>query len=264
MRFFHKLRRLMPVPLLFYSALVIFTAPRAHAQPVPIWDHYKVYGVQPTVTSGATVVLRDQFVTTTHSVYTLDWFATPAEKRLSDGTGQPIFDPRTHYAWWRITEVPLDLAVAGENQFGTQSFVLTRARYLLNPALKNEQGELPLKNHYKCYECLGNPVNVGVTLLDQFGTWQAQVTIPRFFCTPTEKQLPTGLQYPIVDPAQHYVCYEITPPDPLPHSAVITDQFVPPMGVQLVPGQFLCVPTQKVEPTSAGAGTWGRVKILYR
>jgi hypothetical protein len=68
-----------------------------------------------------------------------------------------------------------------------------------NPALKNETTQqFPIQNHYKCYECQGAPVNVPVILIDQFGTWQATVTAPRYFCSPAEKRVGT-LSYPIVD-----------------------------------------------------------------
>src|SRR5205823_3868406 len=148
-------------------------------------------------------------------------------------------------------------------QFGDQTLNVTQAVYLLNPALKNQQGTIPPRNHYKCYLCNGQPVNVPVTLTDQFDIWSTTVMVPRFFCNPASKQDPTG-NYPIVDPNQHYICYEFQPEDPGQFTATFQDQFVPNGPLSLGPSRWLCVPTYKLGVTGTHGDTWGRMKMLYR
>ena len=186
---------------------------------------------------------------------------------LASGQAYPINDPILHYAWWRISPQPFNTLVTATNQFGDFTINVYDAQFLLNPALKNIPGQPPLRNHYKCYDCQGLPVNIPVMMNDQFGPWQATVTFPRFFCNPVEKRVgdPTRPRvYPILDPNQHYIRYEYQPEDPTPHTAVITDQFVRDLPVGLVPSRLLCVPTLKTGVTSTGSSTWGRIKILYR
>jgi hypothetical protein len=254
-------------PILGFAlvALFAFVGARAEAQIDPYWDHYKVYEAFPHPPGPAGVFLRDQFTQTTHAVEFLEKFMNPVEKvDLANGATYTIFDPLLHYTWWRITSVPFDAQVAFDNQFGGGSVHLFRAAYLLNPALKNQVNlPLPLANHYKCYECQGQPVTRPLRLIDQFDIWQVDQMFPRYFCTPTEKQT-AGETHLIVDPKQHYVCYEFQPPDPNPFPAFIRDQFIQ-TSLELRPGHMICVPTDKLVITNTATGqTWGRLKLLYR
>jgi len=199
----------------------------------------------------------------------LEQFMNPVEKTpLPGGPTYPINDPILHYTWWKISPQPFTAAVTAINQFGDHTLNVFDAQFLLNPALKNQTGTPPLRNHYKCYDCEGPAVNVPVQMVDQFGTWQATVTFPRFFCNPTEKHvgLPGdgGPDYPILDPNQHYTCYEYQMEDPNPHPAVITDQFIADRTVDLFPSRMICVPTYKSGVTPTNPSTWGRIKVLYR
>lgn len=255
-------RSVLASTVLALTALVLSPS-GAVAQVDPTWDHYKAYHTQP-VPFGTPVVLGDQFGVYTHDVNELVMFANPVEKQLDDGTVSPINDPRLHYAWWRISPHPFDRLVAATNQFGDQTFRIGEPRFLWNPATKNEPGiDPPLANHYKCYDCIGAPIERVVTLTDQFGVWQTMVHIPLLFCNPAEKAVPGAPQYPIVDPRQHYVCYEFDA-DPQTYTAFFTDQFLREQQVALGPSDLLCVPTDKVDPTPTSQGTWGRVKTMYR
>jgi hypothetical protein len=255
-------RRVLLPLLLVFAFLLSFTA-SASAQPGP--NHYKVYRPTPNPGVSRIVVLRDQFSPDTVEVKALSFFANPAEKRLSDGTSYPISDPRLHYAWWDLSPIIVNRTVTVDNQFGGQTLTLTTLRELWNPALKNESGLPPLANHYKCYDCVGHSVGVrGVTLNDQFGTFSADVGSPFFFCNPAEKIIPGGETHAIVDPNLHYVCYDLTPIDTRVFSAIVTDQFVHDLRVDLTSGRYLCVPTIKVNPTPARRDSWGRLKVLYR
>ena len=261
----------LPRPLALSLALAGVLAvalPRPATAVDPNWDHYKVYIASPKFSATIPVVLGDQFATTPHTTQYLDFFANPVDKYLPD-TGQdfPIHDGLTHYTWWRVSDAVFNATVLVDNQFGVQSLLVTRATYLLNPALKNTTGPLPLENHYKCYECSGNPVQRIVRLTDQFDQVLTTVMVPRFLCNPTRKTVPNQPPpnvYEIVDPTQHYVCYEIEP-DPATFSASVSDQFTP-AALQLgfSPGFMLCVPSDKTSVTGSLKDTWGALKMLYR
>jgi hypothetical protein len=211
------------------------------------------------------VTLIDQFQVTTHGTVVLDWFANPVEKR-HDPEIYPITRPELHYSWWRLTpELPFSQDLVAINQFGEQFLQLDRSVYLLNPANKNTPtgAPLPVANHYKCYSCIGQPVNVSVFLTDQFFGRPATVLAPRFFCTPVEKRTSDGLTHPIVDVDQHYTVYDIDPTTQF-WTATFADQFIPFGEIVLNLDQLLMVPTRKVIPTEAGPSTWGRVKAQYR
>jgi hypothetical protein len=255
--------------LCLLTALVLLAAPRAEAQVSPLWDHYKVYFMNPPFpypVPGPGITLTDQFGQWTHQVLALEQFANPVEKNHGAVT-YPINDPILHYSWWRISPQPMSLLVTAVNQFGDHTLSVYDAQFLWNPALKNTTGQPPLRNHYKCYDCQGPPVNVPVGMMDQFGPWTATVMFPRFFCNPVQKLVGdpgAGQVYPILDPNQHYVCYEFQPEDPNPHTAVMTDQFVPNLPMELHPSRLICVPTYKSGVTSSAKDTWGRLKVLYR
>jgi hypothetical protein len=229
----------------------------------PTWDHYKGYFGYVPIPS-RTVYLNDQFGRDTASTNIMEVLANPAEKQVPGGGVYPIFDSRLHYTWWLLNNRPVNIPVTVANQFGEQQLTLNLVTYLWNPALKNETGAVPLENHYKCYRCSGAPVNRQVTLRDQFGIQQTTATNPVYFCNPTEKIVPGQPPHPIVDPNQHYVCYDLSPTHSIQPTVNVTDQFVSNVSVQLFGGYYLCVPTAKVDPTPTRRDSWGRLKVLYR
>lgn len=243
-------------------------AGRANAQVSPLWDHYKVYFTPPFPVPplGLPVFLRDQFGSFNHTVEQLERFMNPTVKEV--GPPNPgifgITNPDLHYSWWRISPQPFNGVVTAINQFGDQTLNVHDAVYLLNPARKNQPGGPPLGNHYKCYLCDGPMINRQVLLTDQFGPWPTTVLFPRYFCNPVEKQVPGRQPNPILDPNQHYVCYEFQPEDPTPHTATMTDQFIANHPLELHPSRYLCVPTYKSGVTATERDTWGKLKQLYR
>ena len=255
---------------LLLAGLLVMVATGANAQVNPLWDHYKVYETAPFPVPplGLPVLLTDQFGPYNHQVLQLQKFMNPVQKQVATPGGgtYPINDPITHYSWWTISPQPFSALVAATNQFGDQSLNVHDAVYLLAPALKNQHGSPPQKNHYKCYLCDGQPVNVPVLMTDQFGQWGATVTFPRYFCNPVQKQVapPGGPTYPILDPNQHYVCYEFQPQDPNVYTAVMTDQFTTDHQMDLNQSRYICVPTYKQGFTATTKPTWGRMKMLYR
>lgn len=264
-----RCRRLLPAWLAVAALLAVLPL-RAAAQVSPLWDHYKVYDLVapvPYPVPGPPVTLIDQFLPWTHDVYALERFMNPTTKEHG-GAFYQINEPFLHYTWWAISPQPFNALVKVNNQFGNFDLNVLGARYLLNPALKNMHGQPPVRNHYKCYDCQGPPVNVSVVMRDQFGPWPADVLFPRFFCNPVEKRVVsadgTQIVYPILDGAQHYTCYIFQPPDMALHTPYITDQFVTDRTVELTNAHLICVPTDKLLVTSANSSTWGKLKLLYR
>lgn len=267
MRTFVTRRSSLALPLVLFAALLLPMGVGAQPGVDPRWDHYEVYRVFPPVTDGRPIALDDQFIHSNHQVLTLDWFQNPTTKTIPGGLTYQINDPRLHYTWWRITEHPWDAIVVAINQFGDQTLRVGKPQYLLNPATKNDPlPTLPPRNHYKCYECTGQPVNRQV-IVDDFkgGPWPALATFPRWFCNPVQKiEQATGQVFPIEDPNQHYVCYDLEPSDQSIHPALIRDQFIQNYNAELGPNRWLCVPTFKETVTSSRSGTWGKIKVLYR
>jgi len=248
--------------LVFVLALLISTGP-ARAQAPPAIDHYLVYRVDPPLTLGAPVALRDQFrpTFTPHTVFDMPFFANPVVK-----DSFPLFDPRLHYTWWHISPDPFHARVLVTNQFGDQQLDVRDSRFLLNPALKFPQpGQpLPFANHYKCYDANGPAPGRLVTLEDQFGFRRAYVDSAVFFCNPAEKQYQGQIDL-IVRADAHLVCYRIRrePPAPVHFPITFLDQFL--FGqTNLVEEVFLCVPTLKQDVVPAKPQTWGGLKAIYR
>lgn len=255
--------RKLIVPLLLLAVLA-FAAGPATAQVPPHWDHYKVYQVESAVLHPTVVNLRDQFTFSAHQVHAMEWFANPVEKNHA-GILYPITRPELHYAWWRIDPLPFSIDIIASNQFGDHPLHVGDARYLLNPATKNAPAGSPIPpaNHYKCYSCIGQPLTAPLILTDQFNQRTASQLIPVFFCTPVEKKTSSGQVYPILDPEQHYVVYDIGP-GPGAYPAHVVDQFVD-TQILMTADRFLMVPTRKhFPPTEAKSSTWGRLKQLYR
>jgi hypothetical protein len=260
---------------LVISGAMGFPVGAARAQVDPLWDHYKVYlALSPSadLPQSVEVTLVDQFQQTTWFVRQLAHFANPVQKDHA-GSTSPINRPDLHYTWWHSGRVPgpFGITVIALNQFGDHTIqVGTNAfgdsEYLLNPALKNAAAgtPLPVANHYRCYPCTGEPVNVPVILTDQFLARTALVIVPRFFCTPAEKRLADGTVFPIVDAAQHYTVYDMDYTNTA-YSARISDQFITDHQLSLIfLDRWLMVPTRKELPTQTKPSTWGRLKSLYR
>jgi hypothetical protein len=210
------------------------------------------------------VVLEDQFGVWDYVPLDLNWFSNPDQKTHGEIV-HPINNPRLHYTWWFLgAEAFNKPGVQIENQFGPQLLnVFGYEQYLLNPATKDDTGPIPIANHYKCYRCDGDPPNATVQLQDQYTTRTAVVGAPHWLCNPTRKIVVGGPTFDIVDPNQHYVCYDIGP-QPGTFSALVSDQFFQNWELDLTDNLYLCVPSEKFEPTPTSRSTWGRVKILYR
>lgn len=240
-------------------ASAVLLAP-AMANPIPVWNHYKTYMIGDLPIFQIPFELEDQFGDGFYTTIALEQLATPAQKN-----SEPLADPELHYTWWVIEGDEPGRWVVTENQFGEQGLYVEDARYLLNPALKNatDVPELPIANHFKCYEAAGPPVDVQVTLTTQFGTEDVIVKEPVIFCNPAKKTDKYGNVYDIVEPDNHLVCYRLEPVHFLGIPAIVWDQFLQ-EEVNLTHSQWLCVPSIKTGVVQAEGPTWGRLKSIYR
>jgi hypothetical protein len=229
------------------------------ANPLPTWDHYKTYMISEPPIIQMPFEAEDQFGFAFHTTFALEQLAAPAIKNQ-----EPMTDSLTHYTWWVIDGDEPGRWVITENQFGEQGLYVEDARYFLNPALKNATGgDLPIKNHYKCYEAMGPPVGLEVSLWTQFGMEQVMVMEPEVFCNPAKKIDRYGDVFDIVDPHLHFVCYRIEPPQFMGIPVVMWDQFLQEQ-VFLTHSQWLCVPSMKTGVVQGEQSTWGRLKSMYR
>jgi len=179
--------------------------PSADAQVPPPLDHYRMYAA-----TGGTplsqVTLIDQFQTQTTPLSNVEFFLVPTSKN-----GEPIFDPVPHLTCYGIPTGSFSTTVSVDNQFRNgQTLTVKQPDLLCVPSEKFPQPiPVPLnRDHYKCYEAQGDPVNAIVTLADQFRPETGvQVVEPFLFCTPVDKN-----GEGILNPVEHLTCYHTLPP----------------------------------------------------
>jgi len=255
--------RLMSCAAVLLTAVALLGVGQASAQQY-LENHYKVYEVANPSQVIMPITLVDQFGVVTVDTLTLEKFAIPTEKVLSDGTVYPIEDPFRHYTWWAFDRPEFVRRVDVLDQFGGYSWRVRNSRYLLTPAGKNQPDYPTNANHYKCYYADDAPVlDIQVTLHDQVDTASVVVVLRgEYFCNPVEKQIP-GATFPIVDDLTHLACYRVENPTPYSVTYVVADQFGM-REVALGNNTYLCVPAEKGKVVGEENSTWGRIKALYR
>lgn len=228
------------------------------AQPLIPENHYLVYEVPEVYTFATPVSLVDQFGCYCVFGMELDKFANPVDKNDEGCYNQTI-----HHTWWKFHQPQSVWWTAIWNQFGEQVWQVKDGRYLLNPALKNTPGTPPTANHYKCYDAIGPAVNISVTLIDQFGTYNMVATEPVIFCNPTTKCIEGGQTEPIIEPLAHLACYKLEPVIQTSNGATAYDEFGD-WTITLEQPCWLCLPTDKVSTVPIEDTSWGRIKALYK
>lgn len=196
------------------------------AAPPPV-DHQLCYNATATgfvIPPG--IVLKNQFSPNgfTPTVGSLVWHCNPVQKTLPNGTVYPITNPNAHLACFKLTAPtqPTPL-VQVSNQFGTAKLQPSQPNMLCLPSWKSLTGppnktpnQPPGLNHFTCY-----PVSVvsgaynppALKLLDEFTSTNVAATVnkvPTELCLPTEK-IVNGVDYPIINPTTHLLCYPVTP-----------------------------------------------------
>jgi len=232
----------------------IFATHWAHAGPIPGFnqpgiDHYKTYEVLDPIFITEPVILRDQFGEEHVDTMQLTRFATPVAKNY-----WPICDSIAHLTWWQFHHPEPQRLVKVQHQFGYDELYVGDARYLLNPAVKNDiTVPLPELNHYKCYEAWGDTIlNIQVQLVDQFDSTYVLILEPAYFCNPCEKETMDGTVYPIVDDLAHLTVYRVLNPEPYNIQALVKDQFMEGF-LTLGENLYLCLPSLKEEFTVLSA-----------
>jgi hypothetical protein len=233
----------------------------AGAQIIPE-NHYLVYDIEQQYTVDFSVTLYDQFGQYFGDFSTnfllMEKFANPVEKN-----NEPYFDPMIHQTWWLIDDPQETKQVGILNQFGHQTWDVGNGRYLVLPALKDQPGDIPFWNHYKCYEAEGPPVDIPVLLHDQWGGFTSVAVDPVLFCNPCIKELANGELYEIVTPESHLAVYRLDPTLMGDVPANAYDQFGI-WQINAVEAIWLVVPTEKLTVVETELRTWGGVKSLYR
>jgi len=182
----------------------------------------------------------------------------PTMKILPTGQVFPITNPNAHLVCFPIkppTPQPTPL-VSVTNQFGTATLQPQQPNLLCVPSWKSLTGPPgmtpktpPGLNHFTCY-----PVRVAsgqytpppVMLQDEFAPApvNAQVApVPLDLCLPTEKILPTGKVFRIINPTMHLLCFPVSP-TPIKSPVFDENQFGT-RTVTISPTRFLCVPSTK-------------------
>ena len=210
------------------------------------------------------VGLNDQFGAEIVSIIQATRIGIPVDKN-----GEGILRPDLHNVWWEIqSDIPHPLRhVIVSNQFGDAPLEIRLPRYLINPALKNTGApgdpNFVGENHYKCYDVIGTSLQKTVTLGDQYGTDSAFVLQPVFLCNPVTKTH-DGVEFAPPHPQEHLVCYKILTAFGNPIPVGFTDQFVQDASNGLIMRDLLCVPSTKEEVVQIEAGSWGKIKSIYR
>ncbi|MGI8686313.1 MAG: DUF7450 family protein [Acidimicrobiales bacterium] len=206
-------------------------------------DHFLCYNIGglsplaeqvPFGLTPASVTLIDQFGQVTVVPQLPDRWCNPVNKVLPNGQAFPPANVNAHlmcFPFQAPAMRPVKVRVA--NQFGTAGLTAAPRKRLCLPSWKNDvqnpnaPGSVPVPvpvgtppqppglDHFECYDVryTGAPGFAGtppsVTLVDQFGTRQANIGNPVELCNPVRKVLPTGQQFPPANPTAHLVCFQI-------------------------------------------------------
>jgi len=183
----------------------------------------------------------------------------PVVKILPSGQVFPITNPDAHLACFPLAVTspqPTPLVVV-TNQFGSATLQPGQPNLLCAPSWKSLTGPPnrfpttpPGLNHFTCY-----PVTVRsgaykpppVMLMDEFARQPvpAQVSpVPQELCLPTEKILPTGQVFPIINPTLHLLCFPVSP-TPIVPTVWDENQFGT-SPVKIRSTKWLCPPSTKI------------------
>jgi len=230
--------------LVTLSAVLLLASTAAFAQFQT--DHFKCY--LPTATSlipPQAVQLQDQFGPSQAKVGTIWRFCNPTLKD-HNGVITPITNPDAHLAIHKAAGQPLvTREVQIENQFGNQTIVTGRAKFLAVPTQKDPHGPPFNLDHFNCYAVTnGNPVVATVGLSDQWFQSTHKLARPILFCNPVQKNH-NGKVFPILHPNDHLTCYKMTPQS-FDKTVQLHNQFGDPL-FQSRQADMLCVPTLKLQ-----------------
>jgi hypothetical protein len=214
--------------------------------PLPL-DHFKGYIMEtPIPAEQNEIYLEDQFNAFWAEATLANVFCTPTVK-WHEGVPTELFYPDNHLMLFDISyigEFP-GMSVFVYNQFGYEGLVVGAPVKLAVPTQKLDPPHSPPidLDHFLLYEAFGLPVEVSVTLDDQFITGEdVLVFVPIYFATPVQKTHGPDTT-PIVNPWGHLIFYQAI--GELTTIPVVADnQFGLSMPVLTEPF-FIAVPTEK-------------------
>jgi hypothetical protein len=223
----------------------------ATATPTPVvLDHFNAYVAQGDLLNEP-VALQDQFdgQPDYRVVLSAYFFANPVQKTFN-GVVTPITNPDSHLKLYLLQETPTHgrWLVTVSNQFGQQTLHVYDSTILAVPTQKLPYGPPHDLDHFKCYRCTGDPLNVVVDLLDQFQNEpQVQVLAPVYFCNPVQKTH-NGVITPIQHPNDHLVFYQSAYQHSLTQIATL-NQIAAEQNVPIYSAALLGVPSLKLAVT---------------
>lgn len=232
------------------------------AQPPPV-DHQLCYNAtasQFRIPAGVRLINQfspNGFVPVISSALVVH--CNPVQKTLPSGQVFPVTNPNAHLACFPLSvQSPQPTpTVTVTNQFGSATLVPAQPNLLCVPSWKSLTGPPgmtpttpPGLNHFTCYPVTlksGTYKPPPVLLQDEFAhsPVSAQVNpVPSELCLPTEKILPTGQVFPIINPSQHLLCFPVSP-TPIVPQVWDENQFgTSPVTIKAT--KWLCPPSTKV------------------
>ncbi len=203
-------------------------------------NHYKTWRINDLNPALHTAFVKDQFMSDSLVLDTIDFLSNPARKDTFDIIG----DTTDHLTWYRARGRDTLLQVEFENQFGKDTVLIDSVKYLLLPTQKFPHAPPESLDHYKGYK-IRNPRTLfrQVQLQDQFDVGTVELIdslVPTYFFTPARKN-----NDPVYDTTTHYLAYEIFPKQPFTQIRTTHDQFgVHDLSVRN--SEILLVPTKKL------------------
>jgi hypothetical protein len=235
------------------GVILAVAVPTAWAQSVDLEQetHFRCYIVsEQTPEPAETVTLTDQFLrNVTLEVDEPLQFCAPTSKN-----GVEVEQPEEHLTMYgAAANLTPHLIVETVDQFGPRTLEAVGARVLLVPTEKvavegvpTGLGEPKKLNHSWCYQVSGEPVDLDVTLEDQFRRDTLWVEQPVLFCNPVEKRVGGKVVGRIVEREVHLTCYDLHGPQRAEATRVqISNQFEEDTFT-ITSFELLCVPSKKL------------------
>jgi hypothetical protein len=135
------------------------------------------------------------------------------------------------------------------NQFGDQGLIVLQPRELCLPTEKRITPGIPSIDHFKCYEAVGDSLDVAIDWADQFQGIGVTLREPFLHCNPADKN-GEGIQ----NPNDHLVCYLADPPGFPVGPTDVVNQFNQGGPIDLLEPFAVCVPSQKTFVPEPGIG----------
>jgi len=206
----------------------------------------------PTVTPTATLTVTPTLTMTPTPTVTVTATLTPRPTPTPTGpTPTPTIAPIDHFTLYDVFPLGPDAPVVSlADQFHVVAPLVTDLgdlAFILNPAIKNGETPLDLRQHLTGYEVLGEmfgPVDADID--NQFGPHTIRIFDPEFLAVPAEKQHPDPLPTPPLPlTIDHYLCYNATGVPPGFPNPEWTDQFDDVPATLLVDLLYFCNPVSK-------------------